>query len=185
MEGGQDTSQMETAVSGDVVLLWAARWLGQSKEMSWASLPCTCSPCGGGCWATGWGCWGGPPAGAIWGTRGHWCSSPGPAPPVLAALEHPPSLVPGPLQPRVRPHPLVMGSELHAPAGPTRGTPTGSMELSLKSTWFAPLGAACPQGLWAKWLDCLSQNSPLQRAGAQVVAWEGLTCWYKGCCPEM
>lgn len=38
---------------------------GQSKEMSWASRPCTCGPCVGGCWTTGCGCWGGPPEGAI------------------------------------------------------------------------------------------------------------------------
>lgn len=43
-----------------------AAW-GQSKEMSWASLPCAGGPCTGGCWATGGCCWGGPPEGAIWG----------------------------------------------------------------------------------------------------------------------
>lgn len=60
-----------------------AAW-GQSKEMSWASLPCAAGPCTGGCWATGGCCCGGPPEGAIWGTPAISTPSPGPSSPPSA-----------------------------------------------------------------------------------------------------
>lgn len=142
---------MEAAVSGNVVLLWAARWPGQSKEMSWASLPCTCSPCAGGCWATGGGCWGAPPAGAIWGTRGHWCSSPAQLPSTGCSRTPHPSLVPALLQPSVRP-PLVMGPEL---------------QVNVVCSPPPPPDAACTQGLRAEWPSrwTLPRTAPRRRPG--------------------
>lgn len=142
---GQDASQTEAAVSGCSVTLGSAGLVGQSKEMSWASLPCTCSPCAGGCGAPGGGCWGGPPAGAIWG-REAIGAPPRPSSPLLAALEHPTpalSLSP-PAQGATPPPSLGLSWALSFTA--QQGPPLESRQLSFTSRWFAPPGRCVHSG---------------------------------------
>lgn len=124
--GGDDVLVREAAVWERSVTLGGALAWHQSNEMSWASLPCTCGPCAGCCWATGCGCWGGPPEGAIWGT---------------GAI--------GPLPPGPSPHPLVASPEptssavllVACPVSPAQGT-GGSPHLS-----WAPCGLHAPAGV--------------------------------------
>lgn len=162
-----------------------AAW-AQSKEMSWASLPCAGGPCTGGCWATGGCCWGGPPEGAICGGD-TWPSALLPqaaaSHPQAASLEHSISswcLVLSPVSPRLpREASLSLGwAPCRLPALLGQANPRSS-RLSTAERVRAPVPSAEQQS------GPPPPAPSLVRAGSPQGRWGRLTCWYTGCCPEM
>lgn len=172
--------------------------------MSWASLPCAGGPCAGGCWATGGGCWGGPPEGAIW--RGH-TGTIGPAfPPSTGCSIECSALVSAPVRPP--PHSLLPACGrfpvLFLPQHRPHAFPTNVCGVELtwprtfKETCIAWISVGAVVGVRCVLMSSLLRTSPglhclsspgqpdhPQRPEPRRQPWERLTCWYMGCCPEM